>query len=50
MSPTVMAVVEPVPAGLGSEPDPHAWIACGDERAVRFVIMALAPAGLAVVQ
>ncbi len=47
MSPKVMAAVEPVLAALGTEPDPHAWIVWGDEPSVRYVIMALAPAGLA---
>jgi len=43
-----MDVVEPVLKVLGTEPDPHAWIVWGDDPSARYVIMALAPAGLAI--
>lgn len=46
MAPKVLAVVEPVLASLGAEPDPHVWIAWGDDPGVRYAILAPTPAGL----
>lgn len=47
MSAKVMDVLRPVLAGLGSPPDPHCWVAWGDDPRVRYQILAVAPAGLA---
>jgi hypothetical protein len=46
VGPKVAAVVDPVVAALGAEPDPHAWIAWGDEPAVRYTMFVPTPAGL----
>jgi hypothetical protein len=46
MSPKVMAVVEPVLRALGCEPDPHAWVAWGDDPSTRYVIFVPTPPGL----
>jgi hypothetical protein len=48
LAPPVRAVVDPVVTALGADPDPWAWIAWGDEPAVRFTILAPVPAGLIV--
>lgn len=46
MGPKVMAVVEPLLAALGAEPDPHAWVSWGDDPTVRYFVMAITPAGI----
>ncbi|HET7026588.1 MAG TPA: hypothetical protein VFI28_02730 [Candidatus Limnocylindrales bacterium] len=48
LGPRVLAIVEPVLAAFGAEPDPHVWIAWGDDPGVRYSLFALAPAGVAV--
>jgi hypothetical protein len=48
MSGRVMDVVRPVLGALGAEADPHAWVLWGEDPAVRYLIMAIAPVGLAV--
>jgi hypothetical protein len=48
LGPKVLAVVEPVLAAFGAEPDPHVWIAWGDDPSVRYSLFALTPAGVAV--
>ncbi len=42
----VAAVVDPILAAFGAEPDPHCWVVWGDEPAVRFVILVPTDAGL----
>jgi hypothetical protein len=46
MSAKVLAVVEPALAALGADPDPHCWIAWGDDPHARYVVLAPTPAGL----
>jgi hypothetical protein len=46
MTPKVIAVIEPVLAALGAEPDPSCWIVWGDDPAVRYVVLAPTDAGL----
>jgi hypothetical protein len=48
MGPKVLAVVEPVLAALGSDKDPEAWVAWGDDPAARWTILVPAAAGLIV--
>ena len=48
MSPKVTETIEPVLVALGAERDPHAWVVWGDDAAVRYLIMALTPIGLAI--
>jgi hypothetical protein len=48
LGPRVLAVVEPVLAALGAEPDPHAWIVWGDDPGIRYPILVPSPAGLIV--
>lgn len=47
MSAKVMAVVEPVLAGLGAEADPEAWVAWGDDPGVRYLVLTPTTLGLA---
>lgn len=47
MSAKVMEVLVPVLAGLGAPPDPDCWVAWGDDPRVRYQVLAIAPAGLA---
>jgi hypothetical protein len=42
----VMAVVDPVLASLGAEPDPSAWILWGEDPGVRYVMLVPTDAGL----
>jgi hypothetical protein len=42
----VAAVVDPVLAALGAEPDPHVWVAWGDEPANRYTIFVPTDPGL----
>lgn len=42
----VAAVVDPVLRALGTDQDPHCWVAWGDEPAVRYVIFVPTAAGL----
>ena len=42
----VAAVVDPILAAFGAEPDPHCWVVWGDEPAVRFVVLVPTDAGL----
>ena len=47
VSPKVLAVVEAALVTLGAERDPECWVAWGDDPAVRYVIFAPTPGGLA---
>jgi hypothetical protein len=49
LTPKVVAVLEPVLAAMGAEPDPSCWIAWGDDPAVRYSILAPTAPGLIVV-
>ncbi len=42
----VLAVVEPVIAAMGSESDPHCWVAWGDDPNVRYTVFLPLPPGL----
>ena len=42
----VAAVVDPVLTALGAEPDPHCWVAWGDEPANRYTIFVPTDPGL----
>jgi hypothetical protein len=44
--PKVAAAVDPVLAAFGAGPDPHCWVAWGDEPAVRFSILVPTDPGL----
>jgi len=44
----VAAVVDPVLAALGTGPDPHGWIAWGEEPGTRYVILVPTDPGLVV--
>jgi hypothetical protein len=46
IGPQVAAVVDPVLASLAGEPDPHCWVAWGDDPGVRYTILTLSPPGL----
>jgi len=46
VSDRVIATIEPVLTGLGTELDPPCWIAWGDDPTARYTILALADAGL----
>jgi hypothetical protein len=46
--PRVSAVVDPVLAALGSGPDPHAWVAWGEEPSIRHTILVPTDPGLIV--
>jgi hypothetical protein len=48
LGPRVLAVVEPVLAGFGAEPDPHCWVAWGDDPDIRYPVLVLTPSGLIV--
>ena len=47
-APKVSAVVDPVIAALGADPDPHCWIAWGEEPANRFTVFVPTEPGLVV--
>jgi hypothetical protein len=42
----VSALVDPVLVAFGADPDPHAWVAWGEEPRVRYTIFVPTPAGL----
>jgi hypothetical protein len=42
----VAAVVDPVLSALGAEPDPHAWVAWGEEPGTRYTILVPTEPGL----
>ena len=44
--PNVLAVAEATLATLGAAPDPHCWVAWGEDPGVRWVLLAATPAGL----
>jgi hypothetical protein len=44
--PKVVAVVDPVLKALGAEPDPHCWVAWGEEPANRFTVFVPTEPGL----
>ena len=46
MTPKVSAVIDPVLASLGAEPDPSAWIVWGEDPGVRYVVLVPTDAGL----
>jgi hypothetical protein len=46
VGPKVSAVVDPVLSALGAEPDPHAWVAWGEEPANRYTIFVPTDPGL----
>ena len=46
LAPRVMAVIDPVLAALGAEPDPSAWIVWGEDPGVRYVMLVPTDAGL----
>lgn len=46
VSPKIAAVVDPVLRALGAGPDPHCWIAWGDEPQVRYTIFVPTEPGL----
>ena len=46
MTPKVLAVIEPVLASLGAEPDPSCWIVWGEDPGVRYVMLVPTDAGL----
>lgn len=42
----IAAIVDPVLQALGAEPDPHCWVAWGEDPAVRYTVFVPTPAGL----
>lgn len=46
LTPKVLAVIDPVLASLGAEPDPSAWIVWGEDPGVRYVMLVPTEAGL----
>jgi hypothetical protein len=42
----IAAIVDPVLQALGAQPDPHCWVAWGEDPAVRYTIFAPTAAGL----
>jgi hypothetical protein len=44
----IAALVDPILAALGAEPDPHCWVAWGEEPGVRYTVFVPTPAGLIV--
>lgn len=48
MAPKVLALVDSVLGALGCEPDPHAWVAWGDDPSIRYSILAPTTVGLVV--
>ena len=48
VAPKVTAVIDPVIAALGAGPDPHCWIAWGEEPANRFTVFVPTEPGLIV--
>lgn len=39
MTPKVLAVIEPVLASLGADPDPSSWVVWGEDPGVRYVLL-----------
>lgn len=50
MSSKVLGVLRPVLTALGAEADAHCWVVWGDDPRVRYQVLAIAPAGLALCQ
>ncbi len=48
LGPKVSAVIAPLLVALGAEPDPHAWVAWGDDPASRYPVLVPTDAGLIV--
>ena len=46
VGPKVSAIVDPVLSALGAEPDPHAWVAWGEEPHNRYTIFVPTDPGL----
>jgi hypothetical protein len=46
LGPKVLATVEPVLTAMGAHPDPHCWVAWGDDPGIRFMILVPIEAGL----
>jgi hypothetical protein len=46
MTAKVLAVIDPVLASLGADPDPSAWIVWGEDPGVRYVMLVPTDAGL----
>ncbi len=44
--PKIAAVVDPVIEALGAEPDPHCWVAWGEDPAIRYMILIPTEPGL----
>jgi len=44
--PNVAAVVDPVIEALGAEPDPHCWVAWGEDPSIRYTILVPTEPGL----
>ena len=44
--PNVAAVVDPVIEALGAEPDPHCWVAWGEDPSIRYTILIPTEPGL----
>jgi hypothetical protein len=42
----IAAIVDPILLALGAAPDPHCWVAWGEEPGVRYTIFVPTPAGL----
>jgi hypothetical protein len=49
MAEDVMAVLDPVLAGFGAPPDPHCWVAWGEEPQTRYSMFVPAQPGLAII-
>jgi hypothetical protein len=48
LSAKVLAVLEPMLATIGAEPDPHVWISWGADPGIRYALLALTPGGVVV--
>jgi hypothetical protein len=46
MTSRVVAVIEPVLATMGAEPDPECWVVWGDDPSLRYLILVPTEAGL----
>jgi hypothetical protein len=42
----IAAIVDPILQALGAEPDPHCWVAWGEDPAIRYTIFVPTPPGL----
>jgi hypothetical protein len=45
-SPKISSIVDPVLAAFGAEPDPHCWVAWGDDPSSRYTILVPTDVGL----